>query len=212
MSFFVYFTPLSYWLLVILWSCIFYFYLHRIVNRKLQSKLFVTLLTILAIDAFRTLFESVYFGAWYTSLVGFIPKHIHDFLILPQSVIIPKSINVIAAALVLFIVVRKWVPEEEKEREDEVNHLHQLELEISRRKEAEKENEKIIDELKDALNEIKTLRGILPICMFCKKIRDNKGYWNQIESYIHEHSNATFSHGLCLDCAKKNYPEIYEGN
>ncbi len=208
MSFFVYFTPISYWLLVILWSVIFYIYLHRIVNRKLQSKLFVTLLTILAIDAFRTLFESVYFGAWYTSLVGFIPKHIHDFLILPQNVIIPKSINVVAAVLVLFIVVRKWVPEEEKEREDEVNHLHQLENEISRRKKVENEKEKIIDELKDALNEIKTLQGILPICMFCKKIRDDKGYWNQIESYIHEHSDATFSHGLCSDCAKKHYPEI----
>ena len=54
-----------------------------------------------------------------------------------------------------------------------------------------------------ALSEVNTLRGLLPICATCKKIRDDKGYWNQIESYIGEHSEAKFSHGLCPDCAKK---------
>ena len=64
-------------------------------------------------------------------------------------------------------------------------------------------------ELQDALAEIKALRGILPICSSCKKIRDDEGYWNQLEVYIQEHSEAVFSHGLCPECAKKLYPEIF---
>ncbi|NQU64119.1 MAG: response regulator [SAR324 cluster bacterium] len=60
-------------------------------------------------------------------------------------------------------------------------------------------------ELKQARDEIHMLRGIIPICAGCKKIRDDKGLWKQIESYIEEHSKAQFSHGLCLDCAQKLY-------
>ncbi len=60
--------------------------------------------------------------------------------------------------------------------------------------------------LEDALSEVKALSGLLPICASCKKIRDDRGYWNQIEKYISEHSEATFSHGLCPDCAEKLYP------
>lgn len=58
-----------------------------------------------------------------------------------------------------------------------------------------------------ALEEVKTLRGILPICSSCKKIRDDSGYWNQIESYLRSHSDVEFSHGICPDCMKKLYPE-----
>lgn len=65
-------------------------------------------------------------------------------------------------------------------------------------------------ELEKSLAEIKTLRGILPICANCKKIRDDKGYWNQIESYIYEHSEAEFSHGICPECMKKLYPDFVE--
>ncbi|MFH2091214.1 MAG: PAS domain-containing protein [Pseudomonadota bacterium] len=77
---------------------------------------------------------------------------------------------------------------------------------------AEKEKEKLIRELKLALSDIKMLRGLLPICSHCKKIRDDKGYWRQIEGYIQEHSDAKFSHGICHECAKKYYPDldIYE--
>ncbi len=60
-----------------------------------------------------------------------------------------------------------------------------------------------------AQKEIKTLRGILPICSYCKKIRNDKGIWNQIETYILEHSKVVFSHGICKDCAKKHYPELH---
>ena len=66
----------------------------------------------------------------------------------------------------------------------------------------------IIKELQDANSKVKILAGLLPICASCKKIRDDKGYWNQLESYIGEHSEAEFSHGICPECAKKLYPEL----
>jgi hypothetical protein len=61
-------------------------------------------------------------------------------------------------------------------------------------------------DLKEALAEVKTLSGLIPICMTCKKIRDDNGYWNQLEAYISEHSEAEFSHGLCPECLRKHYP------
>ncbi len=62
-------------------------------------------------------------------------------------------------------------------------------------------------ELELALSEVNTLQGFLPICVSCKKIRDDKGYWKQIEQYIEDHSEAQFSHGICPECAKKLYPD-----
>ncbi len=73
----------------------------------------------------------------------------------------------------------------------------------------EKEREKLINELQDALAKIKTLKGLLPICSSCKKIRNDDGYWQQVESYISDHSEAHFSHGICPECQKKLYPEYY---
>jgi len=67
-------------------------------------------------------------------------------------------------------------------------------------------------DLQKALKEVKTLTGLLPICSFCKKIRDDQGYWNQIEAYIREHSEAEFSHSICKECAKKYYPDFYAGD
>ena len=77
---------------------------------------------------------------------------------------------------------------------------------ITRRMGLEEEREDLIDELQEALTRIKTLKGLLPICAACKKVRDDKGYWSQIEVYISEHSEAEFSHGICPDCAKRLYP------
>jgi PAS domain S-box-containing protein len=81
---------------------------------------------------------------------------------------------------------------------------------ITERKGAEEEREKLIHELQEALANIKTLRGLLPICSHCKKIRDDKGYWNQIESYIRDHSGAEFTHGMCPECMKKLYPDLVD--
>jgi len=82
-------------------------------------------------------------------------------------------------------------------------------IDITKRKEVEADREKLISKLQEALKKIKILRGIIPICAACKKIRDDKGYWNQIESYIKEHSEADFSHGICPECAEKLYPDLY---
>jgi len=71
------------------------------------------------------------------------------------------------------------------------------------------ERKQLIRELKKALAEVKTLSGLLPICSFCKKVRDDRGYWNQIESYITEHSDLFFTHGLCPDCLTHHYPEYF---
>jgi CheY-like chemotaxis protein len=71
------------------------------------------------------------------------------------------------------------------------------------------EREKLRQELEDALEQVKLLSGFLPICCSCKKIRDDEGYWQQIEMYISNHSDVQFSHGICEDCAKELYPEFH---
>lgn len=78
------------------------------------------------------------------------------------------------------------------------------------RKALEAKREKALREREKALDEVRILRGFLPICASCKKIRDDQGYWTQIESYIKTHSEANFSHGVCPECAKKLYPEFYQ--
>ena len=84
----------------------------------------------------------------------------------------------------------------------------QLEKEIGERSAAEAQRDKTIVDLKKALDEVKTLRGILPICSYCKKVRDDKGYWEQVDVYIYKHSQADISHGICPACAKKHFPHI----
>jgi hypothetical protein len=79
---------------------------------------------------------------------------------------------------------------------------------ITARKRMETEREKLIGELQEALGNIKTLHGLLPICAWCKKIRDDSGYWKQLESYVESHSQAVFSHGVCPDCLKKISAEL----
>ena len=76
---------------------------------------------------------------------------------------------------------------------------------ITERKQSEMQREKLINQLQKALDEIKTLKGIVPICSHCKKIRDDQGYWNILESYIQKHSEASFSHGICPECSDKFY-------
>ena len=70
------------------------------------------------------------------------------------------------------------------------------------------ENGQLIAELREALHQVKTLSGCLPICSYCKKVRDDRGYWEQIERYISSHTDALFSHGLCPECAKAHYGEL----
>jgi len=78
---------------------------------------------------------------------------------------------------------------------------------ITDRKRVELEREQVICELQAALAQVRTLSGLLPICASCKNVRDDKGYWIEIEEYVRHHSHADFTHGICPDCCKNLYPE-----
>ncbi|MDH4319474.1 MAG: PAS domain S-box protein [Desulfobulbaceae bacterium] len=85
-----------------------------------------------------------------------------------------------------------------------------LKQEIRERKEVQEEREQLISDLQQALNQVKVLSGLLPICSSCKKIRDEQGTWNQMEQYIKEHTDAEFSHSMCPECAKRMYPDLFD--
>jgi hypothetical protein len=115
---------------------------------------------------------------------------------LERLLLISYIIVIVLALSVLIISVMNVVKEKRR---------------LTERKRAEEEREKLIVELQNAMAEVKTLSGLLPICSSCKKIRDDQGYWNQIEVYISGHSTATFSHSICPECGKKLYPEYFKG-
>lgn len=85
-----------------------------------------------------------------------------------------------------------------------------LKLEMDCRKARELELRRSNEALQKALKEVKVLRGLIPICASCKKIRNDSGFWQQLEEYLGEHSEAEFSHGLCKPCIKKLYPGVYQ--
>jgi len=84
-----------------------------------------------------------------------------------------------------------------------------LRQEISKRKKEKKERIRVINELQSALNEVKELQGILPLCSYCKKIRDDSGYWEQVDVYINKNTAADISHGICPECIKQHFPNQY---
>jgi hypothetical protein len=95
-----------------------------------------------------------------------------------------------------------------KEVREVRQELNLAQQEIERRKQVEREKEALIQQLQQALNEVKTLRGILPTCAYCKNIRDEAGEWHQLEDYIQSHSEAKFSHGICPDCRRTHFPGV----
>lgn len=84
----------------------------------------------------------------------------------------------------------------------------ELEKTVDELEKTNNEKEGLIRELHNKINEVNTLRGILPLCSFCKKIRDDKGYWEQVDVYIHKYSQADISHSVCPECAKEQYPDL----
>ena len=100
----------------------------------------------------------------------------------------------------------------QKEERSLINAIVERLGKLIERKQAEVALKQERDKLQDAITKVKTLSGLLPICAHCKKIRDDKGYWNQIESYIRDHSEVDFSHSICPECAKNFYPEFYKGD
>jgi hypothetical protein len=96
-------------------------------------------------------------------------------------------------------------------RNEEILEAHErIERDIAARKQVEEEREQLIRELQEAMAKVKMLSGMLPICSSCKRIRDDQGYWQRIEEYIRDHSEAEFTHSVCQECARKLYPELYE--
>jgi hypothetical protein len=96
-----------------------------------------------------------------------------------------------------------------KERTQELRSTNFiLKREVISRTRTELRLKETIEELHDALGKVRTLSGFLPICANCKKIRDDDGYWHQVESYVRRHANVEFSHGLCPSCANDLYPEL----
>lgn len=91
-----------------------------------------------------------------------------------------------------------------------VSSALKLKNEMDRRKNRELELRRSNEELQRALREVKVLRGLIPICASCKKIRNDGGFWQQLEEYLSDHSEAEFSHGLCQPCIKKLYPGVYQ--
>jgi hypothetical protein len=83
-----------------------------------------------------------------------------------------------------------------------------LDRHFQARRRAENERERLIAELQKAMANVKTLTGLIPICASCKKVRTDEGYWTQLETFLEQHSHAEFSHGLCVDCMRKLYPDI----
>lgn len=107
----------------------------------------------------------------------------------------------------------KWVWEKGRGIWSEEGTLLALEgfiTDITALKHLQQEREQLIEDLQKALSEVKTLSGLLPICSSCKKIRDDQGYWEQLETYFRKHSDILFTHGICPDCMKKLYPDVYE--
>jgi PAS domain S-box-containing protein len=96
-----------------------------------------------------------------------------------------------------------------RDEHGEILAIEGIASDITERKQEERGRNQLIRELQKALAEVKVLSGLLPICSFCKKVRDDRGYWKQIEAYISEHSELLFTHGLCPDCLSHHYPEYF---
>lgn len=130
-------------------------------------------------------------------------EQILDFLISTYESMVLKNRELINA--------QEKLKELNEQLEEKINErTASLLEEIEERKRIQKENNLLIAELRGSLSKIKTLSGLIPICSYCKKIRDDKGYWNHLESFISEHSETSFTHSMCPECSKKAYEELRE--
>ena len=105
-------------------------------------------------------------------------------------------------------VVRDVLMHSAHVRVDSRDYIQGLCIDITKKKKLEREREELITRLQEALENVKRLSGLLPLCSYCKKIRDDKGYWNRVDIYITEHSDALISHGICPECARERYPDL----
>jgi CheY-like chemotaxis protein len=137
--------------------------------------------------------------------------------------ILKKPFDAVEAIQLAHALTEKWWLHQQSRRKMEelesrvaertaelANTNEALQAENTARKQTVVERDQLIRDLQKALANVKSLSGLLPICAGCKKIRDDKNYWHHVESYVAEHTDATFTHGLCPDCIKKWYPELDE--
>ncbi len=176
-------------------SSAFYFFLQFLRSYKIELYLFTCMLLLLSLSALEFPISVVWNHDWWF-------WHMQRCL---------AYIVVFYYILVTFLNVSEKLEESNKLLESRiVERTAELTKEVAERKLYGSQRDKVIAELQDAHAQIKILTGFLPICASCKKIRDNKGNWVQVESYIQKHSDARFSHGICPVCAKKLYPEVYD--
>ncbi|GGK54018.1 MULTISPECIES: ATP-binding protein [Flavobacteriaceae] len=186
-SFFKYATPVIYWLLIITWALIFGFYMLKVKSVKTKDSLLRLLLIILAIDAFRSFFESTYFGLWYTSFSGLLPRSIFNFLNQPEIVFVPKMFNLITTYIIVTILIRKWLVAEISQKK-ELNDL--VDLQNSR---LIHKNKKLLEAKEQAEeNEEKLSRAIMAL-PFPTMIHANDGEvliinenWEKLTGYSHK--------------------------
>ncbi|MEG3637801.1 PAS domain S-box protein [Magnetococcus sp. PR-3] len=133
-TFFTYFTPFSYWILVALWITILVIYMQHLSQRELLGRSVVLLLTVLALDAFRSLVESLYFGFYFNAKFGYFSQAIYETLGQPQLIILPKLLNIVTGVVIIVILIRSWLPrqmrlssierQQKKERLDLMEESH----------------------------------------------------------------------------------------
>ena len=167
-----------------------------------SSDLYVTYFLIVLIAAFTTSLKQLIGLSSILCLAygGILYFELNQSGSVDESHLLRIPILLIMAAF--YGVFAEMVRKERKQKAGLIDHIAAL-------KQAEEERERLIGELQEALASIKTLSGLLPICYSCKQIRDDKGYWNQIEAYIGKHTEAEFTHGICPACAKALYPDLY---
>ena len=167
-----------------------------------SSDLYVTYFLIVLIAAFTTSLKQLIGLSSILCLAygGILYFELNQSGSVDESHLLRIPILLIMAAF--YGVFAEMVRKERKQKAGLIDYIAAL-------KQAEEERERLIGELQEALASIKTLSGLLPICYSCKQIRDDKGYWNQIEAYIGKHTEAEFTHGICPACAKALYPDLY---
>ena len=157
-------TPVSYWLLIAMWALILVLVVRRLRSPHGRDRLVGVVLLILSIDAFRVLFESTYFGVWYTARAGWLPQSVHSFLGKAGALFMPEALNVVAAALMIGILLTRWSPAGQDERRGENHLVDELGSHIGEGSRPLREREALIQELEqltlmDALTGVYNRRG-----------------------------------------------------
>ncbi|MBU1567356.1 MAG: hypothetical protein KJ630_17250 [Proteobacteria bacterium] len=172
-----------------------YFLIEFLRGSKKESYLFTCMFLILGLSALEFPFSTIWSYDWWF-------WHVQRCL---------------AYTIVLYYIFRTFlrISEELKESNERLEEriterTAELSNEVAERKRYGVERDEVITQLQDALEQIKTLTGLLSTCASCKNIRDTEGHWVPMECYIQEHSDARFSHGICPECAKKLYPEVFD--